>query len=82
MTFKIIKIYFRNGTAPHTYKVGVGPCGRNVIGLEHDIDRGHHHIEQWCEDNDKPDTFIYPQDTVARVVTYSTDTPWLNQEGN
>ena len=62
----------------HEWKLGLGPCGRTVLGLKVRQDRsnGYLTIYQWCDDNPgNPDEFVYPLNRFKALRFYRTETP-------
>lgn len=60
----------------HTFRLGLGPCGREVTALNAFPEPYGLEIEQWCEDNpDEPDYFGYPWHQIKRWRVYHTDDP-------
>lgn len=60
----------------HTFKLGLGSCGRVVTALDAHVSNGVFEVIQTCEDNpDDPDYFGYPLHTIRRYKVYQTDDP-------
>lgn len=90
---KVCKVFRANGH-PGSYhqlefKLGMGPCGRNVIRLQVQVcdTRRQFKIIQWCDDNpDNPDTFYISMDDrdgkalYTRWTIYQTDKPKVKPE--
>lgn len=74
-SFKVIKLTtFEERNLD--WKLGLGPCGRKVLGLK--VIKGTEFLTilQWCEDNPGlPDEFEYPLSRFKALRFYRTDTP-------
>lgn len=61
----------------HTFRLGLGVCGREVTKLEVFPEAYGLEIEQWCEDNPhSPDYFGYPWHQIKRWKVYHTEDPF------
>ena len=90
---RVCKVFRANGH-PGSYhqlefKLGMGPCGRNVIRLQVQVcdTRRQFKIIQWCDDNpDHPDIFYISMDDrdgwalYTRWTIYQTDKPKVKPE--
>lgn len=57
------------------WKLGPGPCGRDVWCLRFTVAEGVIQIEQFCKDSDDPDVFVYPLHNVEHARAYQTPNP-------
>lgn len=60
-----VKLYRVNGEKPHVFAKGVGPCGRNVVGLKVLDLSSKLVIYQFCDDEVRPDEFTYRTDLLS-----------------
>ena len=76
-SFKVIKITDYSSQTM-AWGLGLGPCGRTVLGLkvQQDHTTGYLTIYQWCDDNPgNPDEFVYPLSHFKALRFYRTETP-------
>lgn len=57
----------REHFAVHEFTLGFGPCGKNVIELEHSVTRHGVEIIQTCEDGSQKKFTYYAKDVMGMV---------------
>lgn len=57
----------RQHFAVHEFTLGLGPCGKTVIELEHSVNRYGIEIVQTCDDGSQKKFTYYAKDIMGRV---------------
>lgn len=75
--FSVVRLYLKAATEgkPHEFKHGLGPCGRNVVFLKVEDLGSKLKVYQYCDDETRPDVFVYRTDELIRWSLYETDNP-------
>lgn len=55
---------------PYEWRLGKGPCGKEVVALKMIRAQDGVMVYQYCEDQGEPDVFLYPWHVVLEVREY------------
>lgn len=72
-----IRLYFEDQSRKlHTFSMGPGPCGRNVVGIKMEDAGPVLRIYQFCDDEFRPDIFTYQKSSLERWTHYNAEDPF------